>query len=66
MSVELEVYESTKVYRYRYEVRISYAHDYTRASDEKQIMKILGGPFLEMKKNSCNDKIFNMINIMSI
>lgn len=84
----MEVYESTKAYRYRHEVKISYAHYYTRsnkdinvkkvlvgmaselyvhdASDEEQNMKILGGPFFRNEKNSCNDKILNMINIMSI
>lgn len=36
------------------------------ASDEEQNMKILGGPFFRNEKNPCNDKIFNMINIMSI
>lgn len=40
-----------------------YVHD---ASDEEQSMKILGGPFFRNEKNSCNNKIFNMINIMSI
>lgn len=40
-----------------------YVHD---ASDEEQNMKILGGPFFRNEKNPCNDKIFNMINIMSI
>lgn len=38
-----------------------YVHD---ASDEEQNMKIL--PFFRNEKNSCNNKIFNMINIMSI
>lgn len=40
-----------------------YVHD---ASDEEQNMKILCGSFFRNEKNPCNDKIFNMINIMSI